>query len=540
MSGIVDRVGEYPLLVLFAVVAGGQLLGRLRVGGVRLGVAGVLFVGLAVGGLDARLALPEVVLSLGLGLFVYCLGLSFGPGFTATYRRAGLRPTMAALAVIAAAAGLCAAAMTVTGFGAGEGGGLFSGALTNTPALAAAIEWLGEHGGDVNAVGVGYSLAYPGAVLGAMTALAIAARRWRIDPAEEAGRAAAAGLAAAPLVSQTLVFAGPVPRCVADLHRDHPEVVFSRVLAHGHVVVALPDQKLEAGDLVHTVGPEAAVAAAAADIGGVAADPITVDRRDVDVTRVIVSNASLAGRRVGDLGLSQRFGATVTRVRRGDVDLLASDGTVLEPGDVLRVVAPSNRLGDVGTFFGDSLRGFSEVDVTGFAAGLTLGFLVGMLSVPLPGGGGLRLGMAGGPLLVGLLLGARQRTGPLVWQVPHGAGMTLRQLGTVLFLAAVGTRSGDAFVETLASGDAAVLLAAGAAVSGTAAVAFLAVGRRLLRLPFGVLSGMLAGLFTQPAVLAFACEQAGDDSPSAGYAAVCPAAMVAKIVAAQLLVATLT
>ena len=539
MSGIIDRVAPYPLLVLFAVVAGGQILGRLRVGGVRLGVAGVLFAGLAVGALDARLALPEVVLSLGLGLFVYCLGLSFGPGFVATYRRAGFRPTIMALAVIAGAAGLCAAAVTVAGFGAGEGGGLFSGALTNTPALAAAIEWLGERGDDVNAVGVGYSLAYPGAVLGAMAALTIAARRWRIDPAVEAGRAAAAGLAAAPLVSQTLVFAGPASRCVADLHREHPEVVFSRVLAHGHVAVALPDQKIEAGDLVHAVGPAAAVAMAAADLGGVAAETITVDGRDVDVTRVIVSDGALAGKRVGDLALSQRFGATVTRVRRGDVDLLASEDTVLEPGDVLRVVAPSNRLSDVGEFFGDSLRGFSEVDVTGFATGLALGFLVGMLSVPLPGGASLRLGMAGGPLLVGLLLGARQRTGPLVWQVPHGAGMTLRQLGTVLVLAAVGTRSGDAFADTVASGDAAVLLAAGAAVSGTAAVAFLAVGRRLLRLPFGVLSGMLAGLFTQPAVLAFACEQAGDDSPSSGYAAVCPAAMVAKIVIAQLLVAAL-
>lgn len=258
------------------------------------------------------------------------------------------------------------------------------------------------------------------------------------------------------------------------------------------------------------------------------------------MTRVVVSNGTLAGRRVGELALQDRFGATVTRVRRGDVDLLASDDTVLEPGDIVRVVAPSNRLGDVGSFFGDSLRGFSEVDVTAFSAGLALGFVVGMLSLPLPGGASLSLGQAGGPLLVGLFLGARQRTGPLVWQVPHGAGMTLRQLGTVLFLAAVGTRSGGAFIDTVTAGDASLLLAAGAAVSCTAAISFLAIGRRLLRLPFGVLSGMLAGLFTQPAILAFACEQAGDDSPSAGYAAVCPVAMVTKIVIAQILVAALT
>ncbi|HLF41366.1 MAG TPA: TrkA C-terminal domain-containing protein, partial [Acidimicrobiia bacterium] len=260
---------------------------------------------------------------------------------------------------------------------------------------------------------------------------------------------------------------------------------------------------------------------------------------EVDVTRVIVSNGELAGRSLGELDLPDRFGATATRVRRGDVDLLATDETVLEPGDVVRVVAPSRRLDDVGAFFGDSLRGFSEVDVTAFSAGLALGLVVGALTLPLPGGMALRLGQAGGPLLVGLLLGARQRTGPLVWQVPHGAGMTLRQLGTVLFLAAVGTRSGDAFAHTVMSGGAPAILAAGALVSATATFVLLAVGRRLLRLPFGILSGMLAGLFTQPAVLAFACEQAGDDSPSAGYAAVYPAAMVAKIIAAQILVMVL-
>lgn len=244
MDSVVDRVADYPLLVLFAVVASGQLLGRIRIGGLRLGVAGVLFTGLAVGGLDARLALPDVVLSLGLSLFVYCLGLSFGPGFAATYRRAGLRPAAVVVALIATAAGLCAVAAAVAGFGAGEGGGLFSGALTNTPALASVIQWLAEHGRDTKGAGVGYSLAYPGAVLGAMAALVVAARRWRIDPAVEADRATAAGLAAASLVSRTLVFRGPGFRSVADLHRAHPGLVFSRVLAHGHVAVALPDQEL--------------------------------------------------------------------------------------------------------------------------------------------------------------------------------------------------------------------------------------------------------------------------------------------------------
>jgi putative transport protein len=373
-------------------------------------------------------------------------------------------------------------------------------------------------------------------VLGAIAALALAARRWHVDAGAEAARSAAAGLGAAPLVSRTLVVPGPASISVGSLSAAHPGVVFSRVRAHGVAAVALPDQEVGAGDLVNVVGPVPLVEAAAGDLGGMAPDSITVDRRNVDVTRVIVSRAEIAGRRLGDLGLQERFGATATRIRRGDVDLLATDESVLEPGDVVRVVAPSCCLDDVGAFFGDSLRGFSEVDVTAFSAGLALGLVVGALTLPLPGGMGLRLGQAGGPLLVGLVLGATQRTGPFVWQVPHGAGMTLRQLGTVLFLAAVGTRSGDAFAHTLTTGEAPAILAAAAVVSASAIFVLLVLGRRLLRLPFGVLSGMLAGLFTQPAVLAFACDQAGDDSPSAGYATVYPLAMVTKLVVAQGLV----
>jgi putative transport protein len=193
----------------------------------------------------------------------------------------------------------------------------------------------------------------------------------------------------------------------------------------------------------------------------------------------------------------------------------------------------------VSAFFGDSYRALSEIDVLTFSLGLTAGLLLGVLPIPLPGGGDLKLGLAGGPLVVALVLGALDRTGPLVWSLPYSANLTLRQLGLIVFLAGIGTRAGYAFVSTVQSRDGVLLLGAGAVITFTVALATLWVGYRLLNVPMGLLSGMLAGLQTQPAVLGFALEQTGDDLPNVGYAALFPLATIAKILAAQLLLAIL-
>jgi putative transport protein len=187
-------------------------------------------------------------------------------------------------------------------------------------------------------------------------------------------------------------------------------------------------------------------------------------------------------------------------------------------------------------FFGDSYRTLSEIDVAAFALGLVGGLLIGLVPVPMPGGGDFRLGMAGGPLVVGLVLGALERTGPITWQLPYNANLTLRQLGAVLFLAGVGVRSGHAFVDTLRSSEGLVVLGVGAAVTALAALLVVWVGRKALHVPVDVLCGIVAGMQTQPAVLAFAVEQAGDDLPNTGYASVYPVATIAKIVLAQVLV----
>jgi putative transport protein len=316
-------------------------------------------------------------------------------------------------------------------------------------------------------------------------------------------------------------------------------VSFGRYEHAGHQGAAAPDVRLVPGDVVTVVGSPSALAEVVDFLGERATAAVAESRHDVDFRRILVSDPRRAGRTLHELDLETRFGAVVTRVRRGDVDLTAAPGTVLELGDRVRVVAPPARLGEVSRWFGDSDRAVAELDVASFALGISLGLLLGQVAVPLLGGGVFRLGAAGGVLVVGLLLGAVRRTGPIVWQPPHTVKLTLRQLGTVLFLAGIGTRSGPAFAATLGSADVLPLVLAGAVLTTTSAVLALVVGYRVLHVPMGTLLGVVAGLHTQPAVLAFACEQSRDETPNIGYSTVYPVALVLKIVLAQVLVAGL-
>ena len=193
----------------------------------------------------------------------------------------------------------------------------------------------------------------------------------------------------------------------------------------------------------------------------------------------------------------------------------------------------------ISRFFGDSYRALSEIDILTFSLGISLGLLVGLIPIPLPGGISFTLGFAGGPLVVALILGALGRTGPLIWSLPYSANLTLRQIGLVMFLAGVGTKAGNAFVTTFAQGGGVALFLAGAVITTLTALATLWVGYRLLKIPMSLLMGMVAGLHTQPAVLGFALEQTENDLPNLGYANMFALAGITKIILAQLLVAFL-
>ncbi len=530
---------ENPLLLLFLVASLGYVLGRVRVYGFSLGVAAVLFVGLGVGAIDRELRLPEFSQQLGLALFVYTIGLGSGAGFFQSLRRRGLRDLTIVAGAVAVSAGLTILFAKLTHTDDKTASGLFAGALTNTPALAAVVDVLAAQGADEAAKSapvVAYSLAYPASVTAVLLSIFFARRKGAESP-------------------ETLPLSRRPPspelnNVIVRIGRDRGED--ARTLAHGKgygvmfgrmkrgelVSLVVDDTRFRAGDLVSVVGREPELRAAVRELGEETAERIDLDRTVVDYRRIFVSRAEACEIPLRELALPTRFGAVITRIRRGDVDLLPDAETELELGDRVRVVAPRERLAEVGKFLGDSYRALAEIDVLTFGLGITLGLLLGTIAVPLPGGGTFKLGLAGGPLIAGLLLGRLGRSGPLVWTLPFSANLTLRQIGLVLFLASVGTRSGNAFVSTLRTGHGGSVVIAGALIAVASASFVLYLGKRL-KMPLDVVTGVVSGVQTQPAALAFAVERAGSDQPNVGYASVFPLATILKIVVAQLLLSLL-
>lgn len=537
-----------PLLLLFLVIAIGYPLGNLRIGSFSLGVAAVLFAGLGVGALHPDLRLPELVYQLGLVLFIYTIGLSSGASFFTSLRRKGVRDIALVMGVLGTATAGAWGLAQVWGLQPTLTLGMFTGAITNTPALASVLETLKAitppalHNAVLAEPVVGYSLTYPMGVVAMLLVITVLQKLWKVDYAAEAERLRAENPDEAQPINHTIRVTRPevVGQPVQNLLIARQwRVVFARLKRNGHEQLVTASTALQLGDLVSVIGTEPALAEVTVALGEPDPERLELDRSEIDYRRVFVSNRALVGRRLRDLNLPQRFEAVVTRIRRGDLDVLPSASTILHLGDRVRVVTRRDNLDAVTRYFGDSYRALSEIDVLTFSLGLAIGLAVGQIAVPLPTGGELKLGLAGGPLVVALLLGAFHRTGPLVWDLPYSANLTLRQVGLVLFLAGIGTRAGYSFFSTITQGNGPLLFLGGVLITTLIALLTLWVGYKILRIPMSVLTGMLAGIQTQPAVLAFAQAQTKNDLPSVGYAAVFPIATVAKIILAQVLLALL-
>jgi putative transport protein len=538
MDAVITVLQENPLLLLFLVAAIGYPVGRVKVGGASLGVAAVLFVGLAFGALDPELKLPEVVYQMGLVLFVYTLGLASGSIFFASLGRRGLRYNLLVAGGLVLGAILAAGAATFFRFNGPTTAGMYAGGLTNTPALAGVVEHIQASGLGEPALSepvVAYSLTYPVSVLGMILVVVFFQRIWKINYASEARRVTGSEGANEPIQNRTICITQPVGMTVAEIVRKRQwNVVFGRLRRDGTTSLTTGQTVLLPGDLVSLIGTEEDLEAVIRTLGDAnCGERLEFDVSEYDKRRIFVSNQQVAGRRLRDLDIIGRFGALITRIRRGDMELLPHGHTVLMPGDQVRVVAPRDQMEPLTRMMGDSYRAVSEIDILTFSLGLALGLLLGMVPIPLPGGVTLRLGIAGGPLIAALVFGALGRTGPLVWTLPYGANLSIRQIGLIFFLAGIGTRAGYSFFSTIFQGSGIWVLAGGLVITVVTGAVTLWVGYRLLKIPMGLLIGILAGLQTQPALLGFALEQTKDELPNTGYATIYPIAMVIKILLAQ-------
>lgn len=549
---MIQTLTQSPLLLLFTVMALGYGMGEIKVRGFKLGVAAVLFVGLGFGALSPALSVPQFIIFLGLAIFVYTVGLSSAAGFFASFRRHGFQDVYFALFTILLSAAMAFGIGYWLDFDAALTSGLYAGASTNTPALAGLIDAIqkGADAGDALAspdlVGdaeealskqavVGYSLAYPMGVLGVMLAIFLLQRMFGVNYTEEAKSLQKLYPLGEDLSSKTFTVEHPeiIGRSLRDFVRGKEfRVAFGRIQHEGATTLSSWDTVPLAGDQLVLIGTEEAIEKAGAFVGPEADDQITYDRSVFDVRRLFVSNDEIAGKTIASLNLSERFNLLITRVQRGDMDLLASGNTVLELGDRILVVAHRRDLSALFKVFGNSYEALSRVNLLSFGLGITLGLLLGMIEITLPGGYSFSLGFAGGPLIVALILGQLRRTGPIVWALPYGANLTLRQLGLIFLLAGIGIRSGQTFYQTLQTPLGYQLFLAGGIIAILSTVATLVIGYKMLRIPFSFLGGMVG---SQPAVLDFAVEQAGNKYPTIGYTRLLPVVLIGKILAVQVL-----
>ena len=539
---MIELLQANPLLLLFIVVAIGYLLGQIRIGGNSLGVAAVLFVGLAFGALDPALQMPQIILDLGLVLFVYTIGLANGPGFFSKFRREGVREVLFIVSIMTLPALLLLAIHLALGLSPATTAGIFTGMSNNTPALASVLDLIGQSGGGATAVSdavVGFSVTYPLGVLVRMLVLAFVLRLWPVDFAAEAHRLRHDYPIARDLQYRTIEItqADVMKRPLRQLRREHEwDVLFGRLYRGEAISLISSDTEFQSGDKIVIAGTPEAMDEVETAFGHRSAEELRHDHAVYTSRRLFVSNPDIAGKPLSALNLREEHGAIVSHVRRGDVELLARGDTVLEWGDRIRVLAPHKEIPHLVDLFGDSYAQLSQVNLLTVGLGISVGWLIGLIPITLPGGITFQLGLAGGPLLVALVLGALRRTGPILWKMPYSANLTLRQFGLILLLAAVGVRSGSAFLNAFASGAGWLILGIGFGLIAVTTLLALWLGYKLLHIPFSLLLGMIS---PQPAVLEYAEAQAQNPLPGIGYTLMFPFAIIINVILAQVLLIVL-
>ncbi|MGO4525174.1 aspartate:alanine exchanger family transporter [Microvirga sp. 2MCAF35] len=508
-----------PLLALFLAIATGYAIGQISIAGVSFGAGAVLFTGLIIGAIAPKAAPPGLVGTLGLVMFVYGVGIQYGPQFFASLKGPGLKYIALAAAAVIASLLVAMSLAAPLGISMATAAGLFAGSGTSTPTLQAALSAAGNQD-----PAIGYSVSYPFGVIGPIVLMTVMAAL--IKPTF---KAPSQNVRIAELTLESNCEDQTVEDVSAILPAD---IKIVAIRQHHANAPPLAGTRLHEGDGLLLVGSPASIEQAKIAMGHEEPGRISRDRSSFDVVRVYVSKAAFVGKTVQEIPLPD-FPVVISHIRRGDIDIIASPDLTIEFGDLLVAAAPSDRKSEVQRYFGDSIKGNAELSFVSIGVGIALGLLLGMIPVPLPGGGTFSLGVAGGPLVIALVLGWLGRTGPLGWRIPVVANLVLRNLGLAIFIGAVAIGAGSPFVETVASNGIQILLG-GAAVLLTLVLIVLVVGY-LLRIPFDDLLGVCAGSTGNPAIVVAAGRLAPTERTDIGYAICFPSMTIIKIIAVQVL-----
>jgi putative transport protein len=540
----------WAVLALCLVGALGLLIASVKFRGVGLGIAGVLFAGIILGhfGFHIEKEILEFVREFGLILFVFTIGLQLGPGFFASLRKQGLKLNLLALSVV-----LLGVVTTlvfvhkVMGIDLVAALGLFSGATTNTPSLGATQQTLKSLGGafadQATLPALAYAVAYPGGVFGIIMTLLLLRFVFRINPEQEAeAYRHEQRKGVEPLEHMNVLVKNPNLEnlTIGDIPgRTEISVVVSRIKRLGapEVETATDQTVLHQGDIVLAVGSRRNLEKFRVIVGVESEANLSKSPGRVATRKVVVTHKDVLGKTIDELELDERYRVTITRVARGEVEMTALPELTLQFGDVVRLVGEEEGITKAAKQLGNSVHALSETNFIPIFVGIVLGVLLGMVpfhisGIPVP----VRLGIAGGPLVLAIILSRIGRIGPLVWYMPASANLAFRELGIVLFLACVGLKAGEHFFQTVFTHQGLLWLAGGFAITVIPILIVGIVARAFLKMNFTAISGVLAGSMTDPPALAFANAVCKSDAPSVAYATVYPLTMLLRIISVQILV----
>ena len=536
------------ILALVAVV--GLFIGNVKFRGVGLGIGGVLFGGIIVGhfvsqaGMTLSSDMLHVIQEFGLILFVYTIGIQVGPGFFASLRVSGLRLNLFAVLIVIIGGLVTAIMHKLFDIPLPVVLGIFSGAVTNTPALGAGQQILRDLGTPmamVDQMGMSYAMAYPFGICGILFTMWMLRVIFRVNVETEAQQHESTRTNGGALI-RTINIRVENPNLHNLAIKDVPilngdKVICSRLKREETLKVPSPETVIQLGDLLHLVGQPADLHNAQLVIGQEVDTSLSTKGTDLRVARVVVTNENVLGKRIRDLHFKERYDVVISRLNRAGVELVASSDISLQFGDILNLVGRPSAIDAVANVLGNAQQKLQQVQMLPVFIGIGLGVLLGSIPVFVPGfPAALKLGLAGGPLIMALILGRIGSIGKLYWFMPPSANLALRELGIVLFLSVVGLKSGGDFIHTLVDGEGLSWIGYGALITAVPLITVGILARMLAKMNYLTMCGMLAGSMTDPPALAFANNLHPTSGAAAlSYATVYPLVMFLRIITPQLL-----
>jgi putative transport protein len=533
-------------LIFLAIVGGlGILLGKVKIGKVKPGIAGVLFAGLLIGHLGGGID-PHVlhfVKEFGLILFVYSIGIDIGPRFIASFRNNGMKLNILAASIILLGFVTAIGVKYAFNLDTPVIAGLLCGSVTNTPSLGAIQSLISEQFADgtnlTQVSGMAYAVAYPFGIVGILLVMFLVRGFFRIKIKKEvssyqqeieglSGKADSINIE----ISNPNIFGKTLGFVKETLDK---EFVFSRLLRGGKFVIPNDNMLIERGDVIFGLASDENFPQLELKVGNVRHTKKIEPSEKLAVRHISVTNRKISGRKLSDINLSSLFPANITRIFRGESEIIPSGDTTIEFGDTVRVVGARDQMTEIAGFLGNSLRDLAHPNLLPLFIGIFLGIVLGSIPIFIPGlPAPAKLGLAGGPLIVALILGHKGRIGNCSFYMTPGANRFIREMGIVLFLACVGIGSGKHFWETIVNGGYWWMVYA--ALITFIPLFIVGIIGRLLKLNFLTICGFLAGSMTDPPALEFANSMAPVQAQANAYATVYPLTMFLRILMAQILV----